>query len=232
MIIGHYAPAFVARSVDKTIPLWLLFLAAQLVDIVWAFLVLIGVEKVRFVAGITASNPLDLYYFPFSHSLLAALVWSVIAFVAYKNLPFFRGTRRAALLVGACVLIHWFLDLLEHRPDLPLFGDIYKVGFGLWNFPLVSLVLEAAITLGGILLYFRSTSASSFGGRSWHGALLSYYAVISDCHGFVASASVTPAACSHYAYVLFRLRLDRLLVGEEAAITCMHQGSCPVRVLG
>lgn len=165
MIIGHYAPAFVAKSVDKTIPLWLLFLAAQLVDIVWAFLVLIGVEKVRFVPGITASNPLDLYYFPFSHSLLAALVWSVIVFVVYKNLPFFRGTRRAALLVGACVLVHWFLDLLEHRPDLPLFGEMYKVGFGLWNFPLASLVLEAVITLGGIFLYFRSTSASSFGGR-------------------------------------------------------------------
>jgi hypothetical protein len=60
--------------------------------------------------------------------------------------------------------------LLEHRPDLPLFSDMYKVGFGLWNFPLASLVLEAAITLGGIFLYFRSTSASSFGGR--YGMLL------------------------------------------------------------
>jgi len=67
-------------------------------------------------------------YLPFSHSLLAALVWSVIAFVAYKNLPIFRGTQRAALLVGACVLVHWFLDLLEHRVLLRLCLDRFLVG--------------------------------------------------------------------------------------------------------
>ena len=84
MFIGHYAPAFVIKSVNKTIPLWLLFLAVQLVDIAWASLVLLGIEKVRIVPGITASNPLDLYYFPFTHSLLAAIVWSGIAFALFN----------------------------------------------------------------------------------------------------------------------------------------------------
>jgi hypothetical protein len=57
------------------------------------------------------------------------------------------------------------LDLLVHRPDLPLFGDIFKVGLGLWNYPIAAYVLEAGITLGGIHLYLRSTSATSGGGR-------------------------------------------------------------------
>jgi len=165
MLIGHYAPAFVVKSVEKTIPLWLLFLATQLVDIAWAFLVLLGVEKVRIVPGITASNPLDLYYFPFTHSLLAALVWSGIAFAAYKGLPKFRGTRRAAVLVGVGVFCHWVLDLLVHRPDLPLYGDVFKMGLGLWDYPVPALVLEAGLLVGGIFLYLRSTTATSRGGK-------------------------------------------------------------------
>jgi len=165
MLIGHYAPAFVVKSVEKTIPLWLLFLATLLLDIAWAFLVLLGIEKVRIVPGITASNPLDLYYLPFTHSLLAALVWSGIAFAVYKGLPKFRGTRRAAVLVGVVVFCHWVLDLLVHRPDLPLYGDVFKMGLGLWNYPVPALVLEAGLLVGGIFLYLRSTTATSRGGK-------------------------------------------------------------------
>jgi len=53
--------------------LWSLFIAVQLLDVGWSVLVFLGVEKVRIVPGITASNPFDLYYMPFTHSLFAAL---------------------------------------------------------------------------------------------------------------------------------------------------------------
>jgi hypothetical protein len=165
MFIGHYAPAFVIKSVKKDIPLWLLFLAVQLVDIAWASLVLLGIEKVRIVPGITASNPLDLYYFPFTHSLLAAIVWSGIAFALFKALPKFRGTRGAALLVGVGVFSHWVLDLFVHTRDLPLYDDVLKVGLGLWNYPILAMVLEGGLLVGGILLYFGSTTARSRFGK-------------------------------------------------------------------
>lgn len=165
MFIGHYAPAFVIKSVEKTIPLWLLFLAVQLVDIAWAVFVLLGIEKVRIVPGITASNPLDLYYFPFTHSLLAALVWSVIAFALFKSIPKFRGIRGAALLVGVGVFAHWVLDLFVHTRDLPLYGDVFKVGLGLWNYPIMAMMLEGGLLAGGILLYLGSTTAKSRFGR-------------------------------------------------------------------
>ncbi len=74
MFVGHYAASFVAKTVDKRIPLWVLFIAAQAVDVFWAVLVLLGVEKVRIAPGITASNPLDLYYFPYTHSLVASFL--------------------------------------------------------------------------------------------------------------------------------------------------------------
>jgi hypothetical protein len=165
MVMGHYAPAFAIKGVEKTIPLWLLFLSVQLLDIVWAFLTLVGIEKVRIVPGITEANALDLYYFPFSHGLPAALVWSGIAFAVCMIFPTFRRAPRAALLVGAGVLAHWFLDLLVHRPDLPLFGDTLKVGLGLWNYLIPSLIVEAGITLAGVLLYMKSTTGKSWGGR-------------------------------------------------------------------
>ncbi|HJU86085.1 MAG TPA: hypothetical protein VJ788_01810, partial [Gemmatimonadota bacterium] len=73
MFVGHYGVSFVAKRIDDSIPLWVLFLAVQLLDMIWAPLVLLGVEKVRIVPGITATNPLDLYYMPFTHSLVAAV---------------------------------------------------------------------------------------------------------------------------------------------------------------
>lgn len=75
MFIGHYGPAIAIKAVRPAIPMWLLFTAVQLVDIAWAALVLLGIEKVRIVPGVTASNPLDLYYMPHTHSFAAALLW-------------------------------------------------------------------------------------------------------------------------------------------------------------
>lgn len=117
MFVGHYGPSFAIKTLRPAIPLWLLFIAVQLVDVAWAVLILFGVEKVRIVPGITASNPLDLYYMPYTHSLVAAVSWSVAAAVFVWLLPR-MATRAAAVWVGAAVFSHWVLDLLVHRPDL------------------------------------------------------------------------------------------------------------------
>jgi hypothetical protein len=50
------------------------------------------------------------------------------------------------------------LDLLVHRPDLPLYDNSAKVGLGLWNAPAIELPLEALILLGGMWLYLRDNS--------------------------------------------------------------------------
>jgi hypothetical protein len=86
MFVGHYGPAFAIKAIRPSIPLWLLFVAVQLVDVGWALLVLLGIEKVRIVPGMTASNPLDLYYMPYTHSLAAAALWAgaaISALVSY-----------------------------------------------------------------------------------------------------------------------------------------------------
>jgi len=160
MFVGHYGVSFVLKSVDRKTPLWILFIAVQLVDVFWSFFVIVGIEKARIVPGITASNPLDLYYMPYTHSFIAAIVWSLISFMIYRLLPN-AGGRREALIVALAVLSHWFLDLLVHRPDLPLYADTYKVGIGLWNYPVPAFLLETGLLLIGMTLYFRATVAKS-----------------------------------------------------------------------
>jgi hypothetical protein len=85
MFVGHYGPSFAAKAAKKSIPLWVLFLAVQLLDVFWSIFVLLGIEKVRIVPGITATNPLDLYYMPYTHGLDAAVFWSVAAAFAYRG---------------------------------------------------------------------------------------------------------------------------------------------------
>jgi membrane-bound metal-dependent hydrolase YbcI (DUF457 family) len=164
MFVGHYGPSFAAKAWNKTLPLWVLFLAVQLVDVLWAIFVLLGVEKVRIVPGITKTNALDLYYMPYTHSLVAAVVWSAVAGAAYLLRRRSRGLQGAGL-VGAAVFSHWVLDWLVHRPDLPLYDDALKLGLGLWNFPAPAFLLEAALLFGGMGLYLRGTKPLARGGR-------------------------------------------------------------------
>lgn len=165
MFVGHYSVSFAAKRAAPRLPLWLLFVAVQFVDVLWAIFVLLGIEKVRIVPGITAANPLDLYYMPYTHSLVGSLVWAAVAAVGYRLWAGEASSRRGPLLVGAAVLSHWFLDLLVHRPDLPLVGDALKVGFGLWNIPAAAFLLEVGLLVGGLLVYLGGTEGRSRAGR-------------------------------------------------------------------
>jgi hypothetical protein len=86
MFVGHYSVAFACRTDRNKIPLWVLFIAVQFLDYIWATLVLLGIEKLRVIKGFTAGSMLDSYFHPYSHSLITAVMWSVIAALAYKGL--------------------------------------------------------------------------------------------------------------------------------------------------
>jgi len=161
MFVGHYGVSFAAKSIDRRIPLWALFIAVQLLDVLWAPLVILGIEKVRIAPGITASNPLDLSYMPYTHSLVAAILWSAVALGGYRLWRGAEGGGRAALLVALAVFSHWILDFVVHRPDLPLYDDTAKVGLGLWNRPALAFLLEAGLLLGSMVLYLRAQPRGS-----------------------------------------------------------------------
>jgi len=58
------------------------------------------------------------------------------------------------------------LDLLVHIPDLPLYDDSAKVGFGLWRHVAISLPLELALLAIGAWIYARAVPATSMRGRN------------------------------------------------------------------
>ncbi|MFL6664337.1 MAG: hypothetical protein ACJ8G7_19360 [Rhizobacter sp.] len=154
MFVGHYGVSLAARRIAPQVPLWALLLAAQAVDVAWAVFILTGVEAVRIVPGHTAVNPLDLYRMPYTHSLPAALAWSGLAGLAafaWARRRHAPVASRLGWLLGAVVFSHWLLDLLVHAPDLPLWGDRYKVGFGLWNHPVAATIIELALLIGAAL---------------------------------------------------------------------------------
>lgn len=153
MFVGHYGVSFAGKRLAPTVSLATLFIAVQLLDVGWSLLVLLGLEKVRIVPGITATNPLDLYYMPYTHGFIAALGWSTAAFLVYRRFAPV-ATVRSSLVVAAAVFSHWVLDFVVHRPDLPLFADSAKVGLGLWNHRALAFGLEIATLFGGLTLYF------------------------------------------------------------------------------
>jgi hypothetical protein len=155
LFIGHYSVSFAGRATEKRLPLWLLFLAVQWIDVMWSIFVLLGIEKVRIVPGFTASNDLDLYYMPYTHSLLGVLCWSALAYVVCQLFPQLRG-KRTGLILAAAVFSHWVLDLIVHVPDMALYDSVGKMGFGLWNHRAAAFALEMAVLFGGAALLYRT----------------------------------------------------------------------------
>jgi len=156
VFVGHYSVAFAAKSEKNKIPLWVLFIAVQFLDYIWATLVLRGIEKLRVIKGFTAGSMLDSYFHPYSHSLITAMLWSSVAAIAYKTVCSRHGClyrKYAALIVGLAVFSHWVLDLIAHPRDLAIYDNTWKVGFGLWNYRDPEFALEIALLAIGIVLY-------------------------------------------------------------------------------
>jgi FtsH-binding integral membrane protein len=158
MFIGHYGVGFGAKTAAPRTSLGTLFLAAQFVDLLWPTLLLLGLEHVAIVPGITRVTPLDFEDYPISHSLLAVVVWAALFAGVYFLV---RRYRTGAVVCGLALVSHWILDLLVHRPDLPLApGSSARLGLGLWNSLPATLALELTIFGLGLFFYLRTTRAA------------------------------------------------------------------------
>lgn len=154
MFVGHFAVGLLAKKNKDQPSLAMMFIAVQLLDLLWPVFILMGIETMSIDPGNTKLTHLDFEYYPFSHSLLMAIVWSLVLGLGYF---LFTKNKNGSMLLGTLVFSHWILDLITHRPDLPLspFTDI-KVGFGLWNYPVSEIILELLIFGLGAFLYYKS----------------------------------------------------------------------------
>lgn len=158
MFLGHYGVALAVKRAEPKVSLGTLFVAAQLVDLLWGAFLVLGWEHVRILPD---DNPLlvfQFYDYPISHSLVGALGWGLAAAALYYSWPTRDTTRhwQASVLVGATVASHWLLDFIVHVRDLPLAGnDSPKVGLGLWRHFGLSVGLELLVLAAGLVIYVR-----------------------------------------------------------------------------
>ena len=165
MFIGHFGIAFAAKKAEPTLSLGILFLASQLMDLLWPLFLMLNIEKVIIQPGITVVTPLNFLYYPFTHSLFAAIGWASILAIIFLLL---KKTTQGMFLIWFCVLSHWILDYITHRPDLPL--DLHSsilVGLGLWNSLWATLLLEGTLFCIGIYFYLKTTKATNKKGYVW-----------------------------------------------------------------
>ena len=155
MFIGHFGVALAAKKVAPRTSLGTLVMAAQFVDLLWPFFLLLDIERVIIAPGTTAVTPLDFISYPLSHSLLADLGWACLFAGIYKVV---KQDARGAVCLWFVLISHWLLDALSHQPDLPLYpGSSRYVGLGLWNSRFWTILVESAIFTWGARIYARAT---------------------------------------------------------------------------
>lgn len=159
MFIGHFGVGFAAKKVDQKPSLGTLFFASQFIDLLWPIFLLLGIEQVIIDPGNTAFTPLDFVYYPFTHSLVGVLFWAIVVGGVYYLI---KKNLKTGILLGALVVSHWVLDFLTHAPDLPIAPGLdLKVGLGLWNSLIFTLLFETVIFAVGIFLYLKITQAKN-----------------------------------------------------------------------
>ena len=211
MFVGHYGVSLAAKRSAVHLPLWVWFIAVQWLDVVWSALVLMGVEKLRIVPGFTEANALDLYYMPFTHGLPGALTLSLV-FGAVVAMFVANDRVQVLLFVAAASFSHWVLDLVVHTPDLPLYDNTAKVGFGLWQHVAISFPLELAVLGFGAWLYARNVTFTNAKGRQ---ILWGFVVLLA---GFQVYANFGPPPSSPDAMAVIALGLYALLAALAAMV--------------
>ncbi|HSM17057.1 MAG TPA: hypothetical protein VK845_08710 [Gemmatimonadales bacterium] len=156
MFIGHYGVALALKRAEPKVSLGTLFFVTQFVDVLWGVFLLLGWERARIEPGITEATPINFLSYPLSHSLLSAIVWAAVAAAVYYSWPTRDTARhgRATVVVAIAAASHWFLDVIVHRPDLPLAGpQSTKVGLGLWDSLPGTIAVELLLVAAGLALY-------------------------------------------------------------------------------
>ena len=155
MTAGHFGLAAGVKSPAPRVPLWALMFSTYLLDIIFIFLAGAGIESFAPLDPAHPAYGAVLIHAYYSHSLVGAALIAVIA----GALAAWPWGQRAGVVIGGVVFSHWLLDLIVHRPDLPILpgnlGHLPLLGLGLWQAPALSALLELALALGGAYLYYR-----------------------------------------------------------------------------
>ena len=163
MFAGHFGVAAVVKSKTPELPLWTLLVSTQLIDILFVPFSLAGLEYMEPI-GEGGYGNMMIYAF-YTHSLVGALLLSILA----GGLAWKIWGKKSGMIIGGIAFSHWTLDVIVHRPDMPILpgniGQLPLLGLGLWESVSVSLFIEFLLIAVGSIFYFRYAIRSSGPGR-------------------------------------------------------------------
>lgn len=155
---GHFGVALVAKPLAPRVPLWVLLITSEGIDILFFLFSMLGIEK-QSISKTSIEKGIEILVpgvIQWSHGLFMATIWSMLA--ALATLLVIRH-KKSAVVVGLVFFSHWVLDFVVHNPDLPVFFEgSPTLGLGLWGSGpgmIVSGILELVLLGGGLFIYFR-----------------------------------------------------------------------------
>lgn len=181
MFLSHFAISLAAKRAAPEVSLGTLVAAAQLADLLWPNFLLLHAEHVEIHPGATAVTPLEFVSYPYSHSLVALAFWGALFAGGYALRARLGGRRGwgVPLLLFALVLSHWVLDVLSHKPDIPLtLTGPTRLGLGLWESLPATLAVEIVAFALGLVVYARATKPRDRTGTIGLAALAVFLLVI------------------------------------------------------
>lgn len=160
MGVGHVALALgAAKAAPRLNAGWLVF-AALLSDFFLGVFALFGLEHATVPPDYAVRHYL-LFTFPYSHGLLALVLWAAIAGFLISR-PQGSGRSQIFLVVALMVLSHFILDGLVHVAGLPLVGENSpKLGLALWNHLPLELSIETGMAVLGVAIYLTLAGAGA-----------------------------------------------------------------------
>jgi len=113
---GHLAVGLAAKRLAPEVSIFVFLVAAYVIDFLYFLFLAIGIETIEFD--------------PWSHSLVMAIVWSIltglVALLISKKL-------RSGLILGLVCFSHWILDVIVWDNIPVAFDPTQKIGLGLFT---------------------------------------------------------------------------------------------------
>jgi hypothetical protein len=140
--MDHAATALLVKRRYPSVPMTVLLVSVQAMELAWVGLNYLGIERTTTEATVRSVADIHLAYMPYSHSVGTAVGAAVLAWLIIE-----KGFGRAALgrAIGFGIVSHLILDLATHAHDIVLWPawSTPKLGLGLYEAaPFAAFVVE------------------------------------------------------------------------------------------
>ena len=140
--VDHATTALLLKRRYPSVPMTLLLISVQAMELAWVGLNYLGVERTTTEPVVRSVADVHLSYMPYSHSVLVPVVAALVFWLICEK-AFDRPALARAVSIG--IVSHLILDLVTHAPDIVLWPGLAspQLGLGLYErAPMLGFVLE------------------------------------------------------------------------------------------